>query len=581
MKKLVCIVACLFVAVGMFVGCQDKTSTEPTGDTTTSDQKVVFRYPIASDVPTLDPAKITDDTSHYVGKQIFEGLVTYDKDLNIIPCLAQKWDVSPDGLVYTFTLKDTKFSNGDPLNAVDFKWSFERVLRPEIKSERTWIFSEIAGFQDVIDKKTTDLAGIKAVDQKILQITLTNPSGIFLHKMTYSTAYVVNKNVVEAYENPMTEEKKDDTAKTEEKAEEKKEEPTTTTSGKKAGQWFEYEPVGTGAFKLVEWKRGQKVILERNDGWWGYVDQVVDEGYKPVNEVVFPIIQEDTARMLEYKADNLEWVQIPDADFSSVKNDPVLQNEMLSVKELAVYYIGFQNKKEPFTNQKVRQAFNYAVNRQEIIDKIFNGRHILATGIIPQVMPNFTSKSEAYTYDPVKAKELLDEAVKEGTKIPDKIVLAFNNGNAVHKSVCEFIQNQLKANLGVNVELTSADWGTYLTDIDNGQYAMFRLGWIADYPDPDNFLWVLLDSANAGPKGGSAFYSNPEFDKLVEAAKTETDNAKRMVMYEDAEAIAMKDACWMPIAFQTNWSLLKPYVKGFNRTAMGVLTFGTITIKDH
>ena len=119
------------------------------------------------------------------------------------------------------------------------------------------------------------------------------------------------------------------------------------------------------------------------------------------------------------------------------------------------------------------------------------------------------SKTDAYPYDPVKAKQLLEEAVKEGTKIPDKIVLAFNNGNAVHKSVCELIQNQLKANLGLNVELTSAEWGTYIKDVDNGQYPMYRLGWIADYPDPDNFLWVLLDSANAGPKGWRRILQQP------------------------------------------------------------------------
>lgn len=571
MKKLLAVVACVLVVAGVFAGCGE----QPTGDggAKPTGEKAVFRFPIPSDVPTLDPARITDDTSHNVGLQIFEGLVSYDKDLNIIPCLAEKWTVSEDGKVYTFTIRDTKFSNGDPLTAADFKWSYERVLKPETKSERTWIFDEIVGFEDVTSGKTTDLAGVKALDQRLLQITIKAPSGIFLHKMTYSTAYVVDKNVVEAYENPMIIE---DDKTAEKKTEEKKEEKTAT--GKKPGQWFEIEPVGTGAFKMVEWKRDQKVVLVRNDDWWGYKDQVVDEGYSKLEEVQFPVIKDDNARMLEYKAGNLDWVLIPDADFNSVKNDPILKNEMLSVKELAVYYIGFQNKKEPVNNVKVRQAINYAVNRQEIIDKIFNGRHILATGIIPPSMPNFTSKSEAYPYDPVKAKELLEQAKAEGTVIPAKLTLAYNQGNAVHKSVCEFIQAQVKANLGIEVELVSADWATYLKDVDNGQYPLFRLGWIADYPDPDNFLWVLLDSANAGPNGGSAYYSNPEFDKLVRAAKTEVDSAKRMAMYEDAEAIAMKDACWMPIAFQINWSLVKPYVKGYYRTGMGIMTFGTVTI---
>jgi peptide/nickel transport system substrate-binding protein/oligopeptide transport system substrate-binding protein len=569
MKKLLTVIACLVVIAGVFAGCGEEV------------KKAVFKYPIPSDVPTLDPAKITDDTSHYVGKQLYEGLVTYDKDLNIIPCLATEYKVSDDGKVYTFILRETTFSNGDPLTANDFKWSFERALKPEIKSERTWIFDEIAGFEDVIAGKTTDLAGIKVIDDKTLEITIKNPSGIFLHKMTYSTAYVLDQKVVEAYENPMVEEKAEgEEAKEEPAEEEKKEEtPVTTESGKKVGQWFEHEPVGTGAFKLVEWKRGQSVLMERNDGWWGYKDQVIDEGYVKVDQVLFSVMQEDTTRMLEYKNGNLDWVQIPDADFNDVKNDPVLQNEMLSVKELSVYYIGFQNKKPPFDNVKVRQAINYAVNREQIIEKLFFGRNLLANGIIPPSMPNFKSKFEGYAYDPAKAKQLLDEAVKEGAVMPEKVVLGFNTGNAVHKSVCEFIQDQIKTNLGINVELNSADWATYLKDIDNGQYPMFRLGWVADYPDPDNFLWVLLDSENAGPKGGSAFYSNPEFDKLVRAAKTEVDMAKRSAMYEEAEAIAMKEACWMPISYQTNWSLVKPRVKGYIRTAMGVLTFGTITLK--
>ena len=283
----------------MFAGCGEPQEPSNPQDNGQTGAPVVFRYPIPSDVPTLDPAKITDETSHYVGKQIFEGLVTYDNDLNIIPCLAQTWSVSEDGKVYTFNLKDVKFSNGDPVNASDFKWSFERALKPEIKSERTWIFDEIVGSDDVVKGTTTDLVGVKALDQKILQVTLKEPSSIFIHKMTYGTAYVVDRNVVEAYENPMNT-TTDDKAK-DAKTEEKKEEPTTTASGKKPGQWFEHEPVGTGAFKLQIWNRGQKVILVRNDDWWGYKDQVVEEGYKKVTEVDFPVIQDDTARMIEYK----------------------------------------------------------------------------------------------------------------------------------------------------------------------------------------------------------------------------------------------------------------------------------------
>ena len=570
-KGLIALVVFL-IAASVMVGCGGAPEKKA----------VIFKYPIGQDVPTLDPAHITDTTSSDVGRQMFEGLVCYDGQLNIIPQLAEKWDISEDGTTYTFHLKDVKFSNGDSLTADDFKWSFERVLLPNTKSERTWIFDEIVGYDDFKKGMSTEFTGVKVVDPLTLEVKILAPSGIFLHKMTYSAAWVVNKKVVEAYENPM--ELKDEEIAEGEKAEEKpveekKEE--TTTEGKKPGQWFEYEPVGTGAFKLVEWKRGQNLVMERNDDWWGYKDEKVVDGYDSITNIEFPIIQDDNVRMQEYKAGNLDWVQIPDADFPTVKEDPVLSMEMLSVEELSIYYIGFQNKLPPFDNVKVRQAFNYAVNRQDIIDKIFIGRHKLATGIIPPSMPNFKSKTDAYPYDPVMAKNLLDEAKKEGAVIPDKVTLAFNQGTVTHKNVAERIQSDLKANLDVNVVLETEDWTTYLKHLDNGEFPLFRLGWVADYPDPDNFLWVLLDSANAGPNGGASFYSNPAFDKLVRDAKTEKDTAKRMSMYEEAESFAMKDAVWMPIAFTTNWSLLKPWVTGYIRTPMGPLSFATIQIKAH
>jgi len=561
-KRFSSIVALFVVALVALAGCG--TSTDG-GTPTEQTRSGTLRVAIGQDAPTLDPARVTDTTSHEVTKQMYEGLVAYDKELNIVASLASSWDISPDGTLYTFHLRDAKFATGDPVTANDVKWSFERVLNPATKSERTWIFDEVAGAFDYTAGKAQEVTGIVVKDDKTVEIKLTEYSPIFLHKMTYSAAYIVNRKIIESYDNNEAAEEK-----TEIPAKEGKE-PEKTESQLKSGLWHSYESAGTGPFKLQEWKKDQKVVLIPNDNYWGQKSMV--------ETLVFPVIKDDTIRMQEYQAGNIDVLYpIPDADFERVKNDPQLSTEISQVKDLAIYYIGFQNKLEPFTNKKVRQAFNMAVNRQDIVDKIFKGRHTLATGIIPPSMPNYKSLTDAYPYDPTKAKQLLEEAIKEGAKVPSKVVFAFNQGNVTHKNIAEFIQEQIKGNLGIDLQLESVEWATYLKRIDDGAFPMFRLGWVADYPDPDNFLWVLLDSSNAGPKGGGAFYSNPNFDKLVRDAKKEKDNEKRMGLYAEAEKIAMEDACWMPIVFQNSWTLVKPNVTGYFRNAMGPMMYNTVKI---
>lgn len=496
----------------------------------------VFRYPLAQPVPTLDPAQITDATSSEVARQLYEGLVTYDIDLNIIPALASSWDISDDGTTYTFHLRDTQFSSGDPFTANDVKWSFEHILNPKTASPRTWILDEIVGSTEFMTGSASEVTGIEVVDDRTVKISIPEPSRIFLHKLTYSSAYILNRNAIED----------------------------------KGETWYE-TPDGTGPFVLQEWKRDQKLILVPNEKYWGE---------KPhIDTLEYPVLKEDNVRQQEYEAGNIEYNLIPDADFERIKNDEKLSEEMIKVDQLSVQYIGFRTHIPPFNNKKLRQAFCYAVDRNDIIENIYKGRFKLATGVIPSAMPNYTSLTDAYPYDPTMAKVLLEEAIEEGVEIPETITLAYNKGTATHKNVAEFIQFQIKQNLGIELVLEEYEWATYLEQVDNGEFPMFRLAWIADYPDPDNFLWVLLDSANAGPKGGGAFYNNPEFDTLVRQAKTMMDENARMELYAQSEKIAMDDAAWMPVNFGTAWSVLKPYVKGFRITAMGTLPHNMVEIR--
>ncbi|MCK5743315.1 MAG: ABC transporter substrate-binding protein [Caldisericia bacterium] len=539
MKKLFALLLVAVLLIGVVSACGPADDDVVDDEITTEPETVmggVFRFPLAQPVPTIDPAQLTDTTSHEVGKQIFEGLVTYDIDLNIIPSLAKSWDISEDGTVYTFHLREVNFNDGTSFTADDVKWSFERVLDPGTKSPRKWILEDISGAKDYTDGIESEVNGIEIIDENTIMITINEISPVFIHKLTYSSAWIVNRDSVED----------------------------------NGDLWYEENPVGTGPFILSEWMRNQKLVLLPNPDYWG------DKA--KIDRLEYYVHTEDTIRQQEYEAGNIDYNVIADADFDRIKNDEILFADLQKIEQLGIQYIGFRTNVAPFDNMKFRQAFCYAVDRNRIIDEIYNNRFKLATGIIPSAMPNFPSETDAYPYDPVMAKNLLEEAVAEGLEVPDTITFAYNKGTATHKNVAEFIQNQIQNNLGIELILEEYEWATYLEKIDNGEFPVFRLGWLADYPDPDNFLWVLLDSANAGRNGGASFYSNPDFDALVREAKTLTDNAARMGLYVKAEKIAMDEAVWMPINFQTNWYVLKSNIKGLRITAMGTLPHNYVEI---
>ncbi len=541
MRKLMVTLVVLLMIVS-FVSCGGESA--PDGNKTDESNEVVlggvFRFPLAQPVPTIDPAQLTDTTSHEVGKQLFEGLVQYDIDLNIIPSLAESWDISDDGAVYTFHLRDALFNNGETVTADDVKWSFERVLAPETASPRTWILIDIVGAKDFNDGVSTEVTGMKVVDEKTLEITIEHVSPVFLHKLTYSSAWVLHQESVEAGE------------------------------AEEDSVWYEKNPVGTGPFVLDDWKRNQMLTLLPNENYWGE---------KPrIDKLEYYIHKEDTVRQQEYESGNIDYNLVADAEFQRIKADKILSSEMSKVDQLGIQYIGFRTHIPPFDNKKFRKAFCYAVDRNAIIEKIYNNRYTLATGILPPSMPHYKSETDAYPYDPTMAKNMLDEAIEEGLNLPEKITFAYNKGTATHRDVAEFIQNQIMNNLGIELVLEEFEWSDYLEKIDQGEFPVFRLGWIADYPEPDNFLWVLLASENAGPKGGASFFSNQEFDDLVNRAMTTMDTATRMELYKEAEVIAMEEAPWMPINFMVNWFLLKSYVKGFRMTPMGTLPHNLVEI---
>jgi len=487
---------------------------QPIGMGATKKYGGVLRTAVTSDPPTLDPAQITDTTSDMVARQIFDGLVDYDENLKIVPVIAKNWSISKDGKVYTFNLRQgVKFHNGREVTAEDFVYSWKRVMDPATKSKR-------ANFME-------DIAKVEAPSKYVFRVTLKEPRGYFLQMLPYSCFWVVPKEEVE-----------------------------------KLGPDFGSKPVGSGPFKFVSWTHDDKVILEANKDYFA--------GRPYVDRLEIRIIPDETVAIMEFEKGNLDWYEnVPPSELDRLKSDPKWKDNIIEKPELGTYYIGMNCQKPPLNNKLVRKAISYAINREQIVKVIMRDSVMIATGILPPGIPGY-SKRPPIPYDPEKAKRLLKQAgYPDGKGLPT-LELAFNK-SATHQRICEAIQSDLKK-VGINVELVQMDWAQYLEKVDRGETQLFRLGWIADYPDADNFLWVLFNSKNWGPGGNGAYYKNPTVDELTDKAKIMVPGAARNSLYKRAEAIILDDAPWAPIYFYISRAIKQPYVMDFDFSGMGPFT---------
>jgi len=492
---------------------------------------------LPSDPPELDPAMSTDSTSSRVIRNIFDGLVQFDKDLNVVPAIAKDWNISEDALVWTFKLrKGVKFHNGREVKADDFVYTFTRILNPKTKSPRTWLFEGVKGAKEFIEGKADKVAGLKAVDDYTFQITLSRPFTPFLSVLAMENAYVVPKEEVKKY-----------------------------------GENFGQHPVGAGPFKFVEWKHDSEVILEKNEDY--YV-----QGKPYLDKVVYRIITEGASAFAEYEQGNIYQMDsdIPDGQIDRVMNpDGEFANDFIKVDRLGTYYFGFNTQKKPFDNKKVRQALNYAVNKKVIAGVVKNGTVNPAYSVLPPGMPGHNPNLKGYPYNLEKAKQLLAEAGYPNG-LPGTYELSYNTSQG-HQRIAEALQSNLKA-IGVNVELINMDWGTYIEKVDRGETDMFRMAWIGDYPDPDNFLHVLFHSKNFGSGGNYSFYKNTEVDKMLSKARGMKPGKERIALYQKAEKQIIEDAPWITVYYYSTPVLVKPFIHNYVMTGQNPLPLTNVWI---
>lgn len=483
--------------------------------------KNVLRLPArgSGDPPTLDPALAGDADSAYYVVEIYSGLVTLDKNLKIVPDLAERWEISSDGKTYTFYLrKEAKFHDGRPVTAQDFKYSIERTTNPALASPTADTYlGDIVGVKEKLTRKAQTVSGIEVVDDYTLKITIDAPKAYFLAKLTFPTAFVVDKNNVE-----------------------------------RGGRTWTDKPNGTGPYKLKEYARSQRLILIKNENY--YRDP------KPqVDEVQF--ILGGGSAMTMYENGDLEsvYVTINDIERVSDPNSP-LNKELFEGPELSTDFIVFNTRKPPFDDIKVRQAFAMAIDRQKVIDVVYRKMASPAPGILPPGMPGFIEGQSKVQYDPAKAKQLLAESKYAG-KMPDITWTTVGAGGSAAQSI-QAMTAMIKENLGITVSIQQTDWATFigqLNDPARNPFQIFDIAWIADYADPQNFIDILFRSNSTQ---NWAAYSNPAVDKLLDQAALEKDTAQRFKIYQQAEQMILADYPVVPFTVSNQFWLTKSYVKG-------------------
>ena len=471
------------------------------------------------DPMTLDPALAGDATSATYVVEIFGGLVTIDKDLKIVPDIAASWEVSPDGKVYTFHLRENvvfQYTNR-LVTAADLKYSLERTADPDTASIVAEAYlGDIVGAKDMIRGRADSIKGGEVVDDFTLRITIDEPKPYFLAKLTYPTAFVVDKGQIES--NPRN--------------------------------WMK-KPHGTGPYKVKNWTPGESIVLEANDRY--------HLGAPAIKTVEFLLSGGSLLTMYENDEIDVSPVGINDIERVTDPSDP-LSKDYVTADDLSVSYLGFNTQKPPFDDPKVRQAFGYALDREKIVEVVRKNMLPMAHSIMPPGLPGYNPNAKTPGYDPEKAKQLLAESKYGGTGGLADVTITQVGGGATTDPDTEAMIEMWKDNLGVDVQIEQTEEATFWQDLDKGQYQMFTAGWVLDYPDPEDILDLLFYSTS---RQNNARYSNPEVDRLLLQARTEQDVNKRLALYQQTEQIILDDAPWIPLYYGRDHSLVKPYVKGF------------------
>ena len=478
----------------------------------------------------LDPAQVTDLNSNRVGRRVVETLVTFPEErTEVVPGLAESWTISKDGLQYTFKLrKGITFHDGTPFNAAAVKFSIERQINPDHPANKL-------GKYPFANYFFGNVKAVEVLSDDRVAFLLKEPRASFLAVLTAGAASMVSPTAV-----------------------------------MKAGQDYPSAPVGTGPFKFGSWDRGQRVVLEKNPAYW--------KGPVKYERVVFRPIVEDQARLTELLTGQLDLIVGVPSDFvAQLETNPKIN--LLKQTGVHVWYLGINNQKKPLDDRRVRQALNYAVNKEAIVRDVLKGTGTLSKGPVQPNTWGADAGLKAYPYDPARAKKLLAEAGYPNGFTTTLWVPESGSGMQAPVAMSTVIQSNLKA-VGVNVTMQTMEWGAYLAKLRSKEQELFALSWMAGMEDPDMVMYPLLHSSQWTPNGPNrALYKNETFDKLLTEARHTTDQAKRATLYKQAQKILIEDAPWIFIDHEIQLAAMAKRVQGFKLHPSFDLRVETISLK--
>lgn len=474
-----------------------------------------FTYGRGQDCVTLDPADMTDGESVKVAECLFDGLVRYKAgSTEVEPALATAWEVAPDGLSWTFTLREgVKFQDGTPLDAEAVVYTFERQRDPKHEAHGD---GEYVYWHD----QFSGVAKAEVAGPGKVKFTLERPFTPFLSNMAMFTAFIISP----------------------------------TAMKKSLGQKPAPVPVGTGPFKLVEWRRGEAVVLEANEGYWG--------GRPHLDRLVFQTITDNTTRLKKLEKGELHGADgLNPIDVAALAKDPDVR--VLGLAGMNVGYLALNTKQKPFDDPRVREAVALCLDLDRVASKLYHGLAIPARNPLPPTLWGHANGVAKRAVDRERAKKLLADAGVPGLKTELWTMTNPRPYMPEPDKVAQYIKAAL-APAGIEVTVVPKEWSSYLQEIQTGKHPMCLMGWSGDNGDPDNFLYVLLDKENTTPGSASnySFYDSQAVHDLLVAARVEPDQGKRAALYEKAQAQIAADVPMVPLVHTTQIKAFRKQVRG-------------------
>ncbi len=491
-----------------------------------------LRLPGASPT-TLDPVQVRDVTSAAYVYEIFSGLVTLSPELEVVPDLAASWQVSPSGEAYTFTLRNgITFQDGQPIGAADVIFAIERACDPDTASPVAATYlGDIVGCSAKLAGEAASVAGLRQIDDRRLVITIDGAKRYFLAKLSNPTSFVVDRRQV----------------------------------GQR--QWWR-RPNGSGPFRLREYVRDERLVLERNERYYRQAPYL--------EQVVFDLRPVTTSTLYENGELDAMPVSAEDRERLTDPLNPLSAQLVDGPPEMGVTYIGFHVTTPPFDDRHVRRALNYALDKERLARVVLRGGVRPAYWILPPTMPGHDPAVQAYRFDLEAARrELAASRYRTAARLPPLVfhVSGEGSGDPVAMAIAELLEDAL----GITVTVEQAPWETFQTEVEAGAYGMYLLGWEADYPDPQDFLDVLFYSKSPLNHTG---YADEEVDRWLVAARTEADDEARLALYRKAEERILADAAWLPLFTGFESWLVAPYVRGLELTPLVMPRLGRVWLTE-